>query len=241
MKKLISQICAITILSTSINTQVFAQANNGRSETIRQIFAEYTVKMERAEGSIKSLSEAAIALRDLGVEPQEIVDYVAEGMDTEEASAYRASVESKLAIADSENMSELLKEATATLSKGSNFYGCSDAGAWVTAAVGATSILFFFATIVTNGDKIQKEEKLRELRLQKTDLESDIKIYLGEGVRPDSYLIASIQKDIAYLDEQTSQAETDYNRASEAQKNSLIITAATGAVAAVGIAKGCSL
>lgn len=233
MKKLISQICSISILATSLNVAP-AFASTNRSDVIRNVLAEYTMKMETAEGSIKSISEAAIALRDHNVKAEELVEYVAAGMEPAEAMAYRSAVASRLAVADSENMPELLKDISNTMSKGSNYRGCTSQVQLVSWVMGITSASFLIAVSDVSGRKKSNENEIKKMRLEKTDLESDINILIGEGVKPESFLIASIKKDIAYLDEQIAQDQSEVEKYSAKVKNYSIVAGATGAVAAIG-------
>lgn len=253
MKKLITQICSVSLLATSLTSfgvpAAFAADLNSLSsieisqsskmDSIRSIMANYTSNIERAEGNIKSLHQATIALKANNVSAQELVEFAALGMDKAEAAAYRSIMMEKMAIAGSKDLSneelgELVNEVTASMNKGANFRVCEVASfaGWIG---GISLVVFGIMAIDANGKSGDKEEEIKDMKLTKVDLESDINILIGEGVKPESFLIASIKKDIAYMDEQMEQAESEKAELDSNLKLYAILAGAGAAVGGVGL------
>jgi hypothetical protein len=236
MKKIISQLCTASILLSSVNVTAFAATQ----DDIRNVLAQYSSSMERGESSIKSLTEASLALKSKKISSTELVNYITADMDKAEAAAYRANVLPSLALTDADNVDVLFKQAAANMGMGSNFRGCNaytpGATTWIT---GVTAIVFLSMASESNRRAKSQQESVKQMRLEKTDMESDIKILIGEGVKPESFLIASIQKDINYLDEQMVQEQQKSEESKKNTQTQLIVGAAAGVVSAIGAATNC--
>ena len=229
MKKFIMNVCAVSILATSMTS--FAATD--RQSEVRNILAKYTSSVERGESNVKAISEATLAIQAKGITAEEVMEFAAAGMSASEAQAFRSEVGSRLGSANHENIGDLVLETSQNLGQGANFRsGCELP--WIGMWVGGIAAIVYLSKSGEAGRvKRSKERDINSMNLQKSDLQADIAILIGEGVKPESFLIASIQKDIDYLNVSIGQAQVEMEKQKKDASTFLVIGGAAAAVSAI--------
>jgi hypothetical protein len=214
MKKLIANFCAfsfaLNVFTATGTTAAFASevsSSTNKQEIIADIFAQYSMTMEKAEGQVKALSEASTAIKENNISNDELVAFAVADMNPTEAKSFLSNA----AQLNSKNLSteEAAKIVLNSQGQGSNFMACAFGDAGVTVALIAGIGAFAIGLIAMENLGYSTKSERNEIKLARVETEEEITILLGEGVSESSYLITSRRADVAYMNEQERQLEEE--------------------------------
>ncbi|MFL5783719.1 MAG: hypothetical protein ACJ76H_03845 [Bacteriovoracaceae bacterium] len=211
MKKFIANLCSfafvLNVFTVSGTTSAFAaekSQSSNKQELIADIFAKYSMTMEKAEGQVKAFTEASLAIKENNISNDDLVAYAISDMNPAEAKAFLANA----AQMNNKNLSpeEAAKLVLNTQNQGSNFRTCMLNDDGITGFIAGTGAFVVGILAIVNITYSNKNKR-NDIKLARVQEQEEIDILLGEGVSEGSYLVTSRRADIAYMDEQERQLE----------------------------------
>lgn len=175
-----------------------------KQEVIKAAFAHFSVAMtstKSVEAKLiyrQAMTDAAKSFKAAGVIQKDLIEYATSDMNPAEAAAFRSQV-SNLSASDlsSPEGEELLQRILKEQGKGSNFLPCG-LGTTIAFTAGLGAFIIGILALTKLEDVTKKDRQQNDL--DRAAIESEIDILRGEGVREDSYLIASRKAEIQQLD-----------------------------------------
>ena len=248
MKNTISQFLSVSILASSLSMTGVPQAfasdvglkgqevlQDSQNDSLRSIMANLSANLERGQGNIESIAAASQAIEANNITTDQLINFAAEGMDKKEAAAFKANIEQKLALVGKEDTKSLVTEVLTSMAQGSNFRGCQDVAFFGGLGAALVAIIFLSNASAYRSDIEDADGAINNMRLQRTDLNSEIEILVSAGVARDHYLILNIQRDINYLNEQMAQKERDKVKYDQDAKRATTIGLAGAGVTAAAV------
>lgn len=254
--KLMTNFVSATLLASSLTAfnvpsafaqdvkQISMMKTMNSQDLIKTTFADFTVAVHTTPVENKQVilrqafTQAALKFQAQGVTQSDLIQYATSDMNSAEAKAFKAQVQT-LASSDlsSSEGQMLLEKILMSQAKGSNFLPCG-VGLTIAWTAGIGAFVVGIVALASMGDISRLERQ--DLEKEKAAINSEISILQAEGVSNDSYLITTRRAELVQIDIHVNQLLEDKARNEKNVKTMGMIAGGLALVAVIGgVANDC--